>query len=106
MIDPGNKQSLEEYIIQLKPDEYKTFIILAHSLEVFKLRQIKDEPKFEKTNNLFILYTKQLQILYHDSKDLDKNMLKPNIEQTLFVESKEFKITKGKDRRWEKEYNV
>lgn len=33
-------------------------------------------------------------------------MLKPNIEQTLFVESKEFKITKGKDRRWEKEYNV
>ena len=38
MIDPGNKKPLEEYIIQLKPDEYKTFIILAHSLEVFKLR--------------------------------------------------------------------
>lgn len=48
LIDPGDKKPLEEYIIKLSPAEYKTFIILAHSLEVFILRGIKDEPMFEK----------------------------------------------------------
>ena len=48
MIDPGDKKPLEEYILKLSPAEYKTFIILAHSLEVFTLRGIKDEPMFEK----------------------------------------------------------
>lgn len=48
MIDPRNTKPVEEYVIRLSPAEYKNFIILAHSLEVFTLRGIKDEPKFEK----------------------------------------------------------
>lgn len=48
MIDPRNNKPVEEYVIRLSPAEYKNFIILAHSLEVFTLRGIKDEPKFEK----------------------------------------------------------
>lgn len=28
------------------------------------------------------------------------------IPQILFVEAKDFKLTKGKDRSWEKKYNV
>lgn len=33
-------------------------------------------------------------------------MVKHGIEQTLFVEAKEFKVTKGKDRSWEKKLKV
>lgn len=33
-------------------------------------------------------------------------MVKDDIESTLFVEAKEFKVTKGKDRSWEKKKKI
>lgn len=33
-------------------------------------------------------------------------MVKGDIESTLFVEAKEFKVTKGKDRSWEKKKKI